>query len=119
MKKIFFDAIRSEAKTTTLRYWRRPMVRPGSVHSIPGLGAVRIEDVQAIYPEEITDDDARADGFADPAGLSAALTGLYTSDQRRDRTLYKVTFTLLASAGPSTPDRPAPRRRASACSGDK
>lgn len=117
MKKEFFDVIRDGAKTTTLRYWRRLMVRAGSVHSVRGLGTVRVDDVRAIEADDITDADALADGFAGRAELTAALAELYTPPQRRRRTLYKVAFTFLAPAGPSTVGRPPPPGRASASTG--
>ncbi len=117
IKKNFFDAIRDGAKTTTLRYWRRPMVRAGSVHSVRGLGAVRVDDVLAIEADDITDADALADGFAGRAQLTAALAELYTPAQRRRRTLYKVAFTFLGPRAASTAGRPRPPGRASASTG--
>ena len=41
MKKIFFDAIRCGEKTTTLRYWQRQHINPGSVQFVRGLGKLR------------------------------------------------------------------------------
>jgi len=94
MKKEFFDAIRVGAKTTTLRYWPRLMVREGSTHTIRGLGKVRIERVQVVELTSLTAADARADGFAGLAELTAALKRLY-GRPRADRQLYRVHFTLL------------------------
>ena len=102
MKKVFFDAIRSGTKTTTLRYWRRKMVRPGSVHSVRGLGQLRIDDLHAIDADDLTDTDAMADGLAGRDELTSLLHQLYTPDQRSQRTLYKVTFTYLGSPTPNT-----------------
>ena len=84
------------------------MVRPGSVHSIRGLGAVRVDGVRAIEADDITDADALADGLAGRAELTALLAELYTPSQRCDRRLYKVTFTYLGPVSPSSADRPAP-----------
>jgi hypothetical protein len=100
MKKRFFDAIRSGVKTTTLRFWRHPRVRPGSEHLVPGLGRIRIASVSAIRPEDLRSRDARADGFGDLAGLRAALDLLYPRGQRQGRRLYRVRFEFLGSSMP-------------------
>lgn len=97
MKKEYFEAIRSGAKRTTLRYWRTCRLRPGSVHLIPGLGRVRIDAVRIVQWPQLTDDDARADGFADLSALKAALERLYPPDARTGRQLYHVHFDLLAA----------------------
>ena len=115
IKKQFFDAIRSGEKTSTLRYWRRPMVCAGSVHSVRGLGVLRVDDVLAIRADDVTDADAQADGLANRVELAALLAELYPPSQRRQRELYKVTFTYLDRADAnscSNPHRP-PRRSAS------
>ena len=119
IKKQFFDAIRRGAKTTTLRYWRRPMVRTGSVHSVRGLGVVRVDDVRTIAAGDLTDADAQADGLADRAELAGVLSELYPPSQRRGRELYKVTFTYLGPADSSSCGNPRrrSRRSASTCDG--
>ena len=77
MKKIYFDAIRRGEKTTTLRYWRYPQVRPGAVYVIRGLGRVGIDDLAVVRMEDFTDAHARADGFEDLPALREALDALY------------------------------------------
>jgi hypothetical protein len=57
MKRQFYDAIRSGEKTTTLRYWKRLMVKPGSVHTIPHLGKVHIDAVDIVEIDDLTEDD--------------------------------------------------------------
>lgn len=98
MKRQFFDAIRSGRKTTTLRYWSRRMVRPGSTHAIGGLGAVRIDDVRPIEPAALTDAYALADGFDGLDALLAELDRLYPLDARGEKELYLVSFTFLGPA---------------------
>ena len=95
IRKRFFDDIRSGRKRTTLRYWRHMRVRPGSVHTVPGLGRVRIEAVRAVEPDSLTDAEARNDGFASAADLHEALAEFYPPEKRRGRVLYEVRFTLL------------------------
>ena len=92
MKKMFFDAIRSGQKTTTLRYWHYPRVKPGSVHAVPGLGRLAINDVQAVKLADLTNDDARDDGFESLRALRKTLSVLYPISHRQGRTLYRVTF---------------------------
>jgi len=106
MKKRFFDAVRSGAKTTTLRYWRRCMVRPGRVRTVPGLGKVHINSAEPVDPSDLTENHARADGFESVGALLEALNALYPPAGREGRKLYLVRFTYLPGA-----DGPAPRRR--------
>ncbi len=101
MKKVFFDAIRGGGKRTTLRFWRNPMVRAGEVHTVPGLGKVRIDDVREVALSELSDADAAADGFGSVAELLAALKRMYPSlgaDPAAgcERRLYAVHFTFPA-----------------------
>lgn len=105
MKKDYFPAIRAGRKTTTLRYWRSPRVRPRSVHTVPGLGKVRIDAVEAIDLRGLRDADARADGFGGVAALLRALGRLYPRRQRAGRRLYLVRFTFLVQRRPGEPSR--------------
>ena len=77
MKKEFFEAIRSGRKTTTLRYWRRRIVAPGSVHNIRGLGRIRIDRVCPVRLRDLRAADAHADGFETLAALKRALKRMY------------------------------------------
>jgi hypothetical protein len=100
MKREFFEDVRSGAKTTTLRYWRWCRTPAESVHTVPGLGKVRIDSARPVELAELTDEDAQADGFQDLAALRAALRKLYPSRKRRGRQLYLIHFTYV-------PDGPA------------
>lgn len=94
MKKVFFEAIRSGEKTTTLRYWQRRMVRPGSLHTVPGLGKVHIDECGPVEFRDLTNADAKADGFKSLRALKTALADLYPPEYRQGRKLYIVRFTL-------------------------
>ena len=72
------------------------MVTPDSVHSIRGLGRVHIDGVAIVKPTDLNDADAQADGFADLDQLTEALHTLYPHADRRNRQLYKVSFTFLS-----------------------
>ena len=111
MKKVFFDAIRSGRKTTTVRYWRWPRVREGAVCRISGLGKLRIDRVRCIGQAELSDEDARLDGFENLTALQQALGKMYPANKRKGRKFYQIHFTFLC------PDKPSPdhfERRAGA-----
>ena len=96
LRKQYFAAIRAGSKTTTIRFWRYAMVRPGSEEKVPGLGRLRIEGVEEIALESLTAADARADGFATLRALKAALAEHYPQPAREGKKLYRVRFTFLA-----------------------
>ena len=103
MKKRFFPAIRRGEKTTTLRYWRWRRVGAGQVHTVPGLGKVRIDSAEEVRLAELTDSHAADDGFASLGDMRAALEEMYEgadlADGEADRQLYLVHFTLLDGDG--------------------
>lgn len=91
-KKVFHEAIVRGEKTTTLRYWTRRQVRPGSVHIVPHLGRLRILDVGPANLDALDAADAKADGFTSVAALRHALDEMYPPAERAERTLYRVEF---------------------------
>lgn len=98
IKKTFFEPIRRGGKTMTLRFWRRPMVRPGSIQNVRGLGRLRIDDVNVVTLKSLTADDAKADGFSSLAELKRTLAGMYPRSKRDGRKLFRVRFTYLPGA---------------------
>lgn len=92
LRKQYFEAIRAGTKTTTIRFWRYAMVRAGREEAVRGLGRLRIESVEEISFDGLTDADAQADGFADLAGLQRALGEHYSPEARADKKLYRVRF---------------------------
>lgn len=92
MKKRFFSAIRAGRKTTTLRFWSRPQVRPGSMHNVRGLGRVRVTDVERVEEGCLTREQARSDGFRTLGELRQALAEMYPADGREGKRLYLVSF---------------------------
>jgi hypothetical protein len=95
MKKRFFDAIRSGRKTTTLRFWKTCRVRPGSAHTVPGLGKIHVEAVSEVDLRELRDEDARRDGFSSVRELRAELRKMYPQAHRAGRKLYLLRFSLV------------------------
>jgi hypothetical protein len=95
-KKRFHEAIVRGEKTTTLRFWKRRQVRPGSVHVVPRLGRLRILDVAPSDLDALNEADAQADGFDGVAELRSALNEMYPQAERNGRTLYRVEFEFIA-----------------------
>ena len=102
MKKVFLDAIRSGAKTTTLRYWRWSNIKAGSIQNLRGIGAVRIDEVRQVELEQLMHSDVRDDGFDDFDALRDALEEIYPPEKRADRRLYQIRFTFLGAESPQT-----------------
>jgi hypothetical protein len=76
-KKKFLDLIRSGLKRQTVRVWPRRRLRAGQIEFVPGLGRIRITSFEAVRPGDLTDNDARLDGFASRRALLDELKGLY------------------------------------------
>jgi hypothetical protein len=78
--------------TLAFRRWDRPRMRPGSTQRT-GVGVVRVESVDEVDPESLTEEDARLAGVA-------SLTALQRLLERRDGAhVYRMRVTL-AGADP-------------------
>jgi acyl-CoA synthetase (AMP-forming)/AMP-acid ligase II/pimeloyl-ACP methyl ester carboxylesterase/uncharacterized protein YqfB (UPF0267 family) len=91
-KKKFFADILSGKKTQTIRLWKRSLVRPDQSAFVPGLGRVRIQSVDPISLDELTEDDARLDGFESLAALRSELRNIYGDELPSDRKVWRVRF---------------------------
>jgi hypothetical protein len=80
-------AIAAGEVTVALRRWKRPMVKAGGTQTTPA-GVIAFDAVERI--DEITPEDARRAGFADPDAALALL-------RRREGDLYRIALRL---AGP-------------------
>lgn len=85
-KQRILDRIAGGEVTVAFRRWRRPTVKTGGRLRTP-IGELAIGVVEATTPENITDMDARAAGFADRADALAALSA-------GDGQLYRIGFRL-------------------------
>ncbi|NIA20940.1 MAG: ASCH domain-containing protein [Anaerolineaceae bacterium] len=94
-RKEFHEPIRSGRKRQTIRFWVRRHVRPGARMHSPHLGKFLVTDIQEIEPDQLTEDDARLDGFDSLAALREKLVELYGSIQPPDRRCFKLTFEFL------------------------
>ena len=97
-KKKFLEAIASGAKRQTVRVWPRRRLRAGQVEFVPGLGRVRITAFEAVRPEDLTEDDARLDGFESRAALLEELRALY-GDRLATIPCFRIRFSYPADEG--------------------
>jgi hypothetical protein len=93
-KKRFLPAIRSGEKTQTIRLWKHPRMRAGQRSYIPGIGYIRVLEVERIGLEKLTDADARPDGFESAQSLRAELAEFYPAELAAGWQAYRVRFIL-------------------------
>ena len=91
-KAKFLPAIRSGAKTQTIRLWKHRQMRAGQRSYIPGFGPVRITLVEQVDLERLTDADARPDGFDTADELRDELRRLYDGAALAERRAFRVVF---------------------------
>ena len=89
-KKEFAAAIRSGAKTTTLRRWPRPRVIIGRRAFAPGIGWLMVEAVDLVELKTLTEQDAYSDGFASKAVMVRKLITLYATESNDGKLWYRV-----------------------------
>lgn len=69
-RKPDLEAIFAGTRTVAFRRWKKPTVRVGgTVRTV--LGLVAIDSIEPIEPADVTEDDARAAGYRDRAGVIA------------------------------------------------
>lgn len=110
-KKRFLDAIRAGTKTQTIRRWPFRRMRTGQRSYIPGAGYIDVEGVDEVAWEDLTEEDARWDGFDSLAELREELGRIYDSENEPDR-LFRVRFRLLDEAGQAAAKAEKAARRA-------
>ena len=94
-KKKFLDLIRSGRKRQTIRIWPKRRLRPGQREFVPGLGLIRITAFESVRPEDLSEDDARLDGFESRAALLDELRSLY-GDRWDGLPCFRISFTYSA-----------------------
>lgn len=99
-KREFLPAIRSGAKTQTIRLWTHRLMRTGQASHIPGVGRVRITLVEPVVLDDLTDADAVPDGFATADELRAELRSIY-GEQLDQREAFRVVFELATEESPA------------------
>ncbi len=99
-KKKFLPAIRQGEKTQTIRLWKWRMMRAGQRSYIPGAGYIRIDQVEQVRLEELTDEDAIPDGFATADALRKEINEIYADKIAAGHQAYRVLFHLLEELAP-------------------
>ena len=86
------EAIFAGRCTLAFRRWKKPTVKPGGTVRTQ-LGMVGIDSIEAIEPADVTEEDARAAGYKDRAGVVAMF-------EAQEGTCYRIRL---------HPDGPDPR----------
>jgi hypothetical protein len=90
--KRYLPAILQGEKTTTLRRWKSPRVRASGRASVPGIGSLNILSCDPIKLADITEDDARNDGFESRKDLFKTLRKIYPDQKSDGRKWFRVVF---------------------------
>ena len=93
-KKKFLPAIRQGRKTQTIRLWKHRRMRAGQRSYIPGVGYIRVLQVEPVALEALSDADARPDGFETAAQLREELRALYGEKIAAGYQAYRIVFRL-------------------------
>ena len=99
-KKKFLPAIRRGEKTQTIRLWKWRMMRAGQRSYIPGAGYIRIDQVEQVRLEDLTDEDAIPDGFATADALRTEINEIYADKVAAGYQAFRVVFHLLEELAP-------------------
>ncbi len=95
-KKKFLTAIRSGAKTQTIRLWKWRRMRSGQRSYIPGVGPIRITSVEPVDVSSLTDADAVPDGFPSAQALQSELRTIYGDKLAAGHQAFRIQFERLA-----------------------
>jgi hypothetical protein len=87
-KKAFFEGLTSGAITLTFRRWQKPHVRPGGRYRCHPIGVLEVDAIERVTVARISEDDARACGFATRAELIGYLAELGPLDDATE--VYRV-----------------------------
>ena len=100
-KKKFVPAILAGQKTQTIRLWKTCRMRTGQRSFIPGVGPIRITAVEPVELSELTDADARPDGFESIEQLRAEIARLYPEQIAAGYRAFRIAFALETPRPPS------------------
>jgi hypothetical protein len=95
VQKKFLDWIRQGRKTQTVRLWKWRKMKPGQRSYISGVGYIQISAVDEVALPELTDDDARLDGFESAPALRREIEQLYPAQLAAGYKAFRIRFTVL------------------------
>jgi hypothetical protein len=96
-KKKFLPAIRSGEKTQTIRLWKFRHMRNGQRRYIPGVGYIRITNVEPIEIDALTDADAIPDGFPTAVALKNEVRNIYGEKLAQGHKAFRIAFAKVES----------------------
>jgi hypothetical protein len=99
-KKKFMPAIRSGEKTQTIRLWKNRRMRAGQRSYIPGIGHIRLTAVDEVDLAQLTDADARPDGFATADELRDEIARLYPDKIAAGYRAFRIVFAVEIATDP-------------------
>ena len=94
-KRKFLPAIRRGEKTQTIRMWKYRRMRAGQRSYIPGAGYIRVTQVEEVQLDQLTDEDARPDGFDSAGELRAEIERLYPRQLAAGYRAFRIVFRLM------------------------
>ena len=94
-KKKYLAAIREGTKTQTIRVWKHRVMRVGQRSYIPGIGFIRINEVDEVALAALTDADAVPDGFPTAELLRREIESLYRDKLNEGHQVFRVQFVVL------------------------
>jgi hypothetical protein len=98
-KKKFLPAIRSGEKTQTVRLWKYRKMAVGQRSYIPGAGYIRVVAVDEVNLRDLTDHDARLDGFESADELRTEIQRLYPEQLAKGYRAFRVRFHIVPKEG--------------------
>ena len=87
-KKPFWNGLQTGAITLTFRRWQKPHVRVGGRYRCHPIGVLEVDDVRLVPTAAISEEDARAAGFASREVLVSYLAEL--GPLRDDTPIWRV-----------------------------
>lgn len=93
-KKKFLAAIRAGEKTQTIRLWTHRRMKVGQRSYIPGVGYIRVTEVDEVDLAELTEEDARLDGFESAELLRSEIAQLYPEELAAKYRAFRVRFVM-------------------------
>ncbi|MGL6196152.1 MAG: ASCH domain-containing protein [Thermoguttaceae bacterium] len=97
-KKKFISLILKGQKTQTIRLWKHCRFKSGQRSYTPGVGYIRVESIEQVTLESLTDDDAILDGFETASALKEEIQSIYGEKIEAGYKPFKVRFSILPEA---------------------
>lgn len=94
-KKKFHEAIKSGKKTQTIRLWDKCWVKEGRQYRVHNLGVVRVTRIDRVRVSELTERDAKLDGFVTRDELFEEIRKIYKLKSLGAKKCYRIRFTFL------------------------